>query len=181
MRSQALPPAVAPVTTSEEQADKEGIAGSFTCLQQRDDFLGQNERDVVLQSFLESMAMLLNRIGRRGHVQPHLAVPDIDREAADIVGKGIEGAPGSQVETGVVPVAGQNSSRHRASLQGESHMGAAVIDRVDPALVLEEDHHPVLNVYDQSVAALHVREAGYTNLAPTAHAGMIGADDDSET
>jgi hypothetical protein len=46
----------------------------------------------------------------------------------DVVREGIERAPGSEVESGVVPQAGEEPLLDLAAVQWEAHMRAAVVD-----------------------------------------------------
>ena len=65
---------------------------------------------------------------RRSWVDPHPAVGDRDWEGPHVVGEGVEGAAAGEVEPGMMPVAGEDSVADGASVEGETHVGASVID-----------------------------------------------------
>ena len=52
---------------------------------------------------------------------------DLDAVCPDVVGEGVEGAPRGEVETGVVPVAGQKAVLDGPPVERETHMRAAVV------------------------------------------------------
>src|SRR5215218_7424225 len=74
----------------------------------------------------------------RREVHPHLAVSNLHREDARLVGELVEGPAALQIEAGVVPVTGQDAVSYRPAVQRESHMGAAVVHSVYLAAVEEE-------------------------------------------
>jgi hypothetical protein len=57
-----------------------------------------------------------------------------------VVGEGVERAARGQVEAGVVPVAGDQALLDRAPVEGEPHVGTAVVEGVGHALVPEDAH-----------------------------------------
>ena len=81
---------------------------------------------------------------RRRAIDEHVVAVDLDREAAQLVRELVEGAAGSEVEAGVVPVAGEDPVADRAAVQREPHVRAAVVDGVHlVALGEEADRVPV--------------------------------------
>ena len=74
----------------------------------------------------------------RARVHPDLSVNHAHREAADIIGEGVEGAAAGEVEPRVVPVAGEDAVADAAPVQRKPHVGTAVIHRIHLAIVV---HH----------------------------------------
>ena len=103
-------PAVGRVGGAEPGSDFQWLLmGSAGGLEAKDG-LGDDEADVVFQAVLESLAPVLGFIAGLGTwIDPDLAVNYRDGEAAHVVGEGVEGAATGEVETGVVPVAGENA------------------------------------------------------------------------
>ena len=125
--------------------------------------LGDDQTDVVLQSVLQPSPPVLAFVaGLRLRVNPYLAVLDAHREAAHVVGEGVEGAAAGQVEAGVMPVAGQDAVADAAPVKGKAHVRTSVVNRVDLALVVEHgngvaaagDHHatPLLEPFQRACA-----------------------------
>ena len=56
-------------------------------------------------------------------VHPHVAVHHGHREAAHVVGEGIEGAAAGYIEAGMVPVAGEDAVPDAAPVQGKAPCG----------------------------------------------------------
>jgi hypothetical protein len=86
----------------------------------------------------------------RSEVHPHIAVSDLHREDARLIGELVEGPAALEIEAGVVPVAGQDTVTYATAVQGKPHMGAAIVHGVHLAVVEEErnrvtgdpDRHP---------------------------------------
>ena len=97
---------------------------------------------------------MLDRVAPRRDVHVDLAVLDLDREAAQLVGPLVEGAAAAEVEARVMPVAGEDPVRDRAAVEREAHVRAAVVDGVHLAALeqqahgvsLDADHHPALRL-----------------------------------
>ena len=62
---------------------------------------------------------------------------DLDRVGAHVVGPRVERAAGTQVEAGVVPVAGDEAALDGAAVEREAHVRAAVVERVRVAVAPE--------------------------------------------
>src|SRR5215472_5631125 len=82
-------------------------------------------------------------------VDPDLLAVQLDREDLHVVGKLVEGAPGTEIKASGVPVAGEDATGTGAAVEGEAHMRAAVVQSVDLAIgapehegaTIERDRH----------------------------------------
>jgi len=75
--------------------------------------------------------------GWRGWVYPHFTINDANWEGTDIIGEEIECATTGQIESGMMPVAGQDTIPDAASVQGKSHVRTPVIKSVHLAIVVK--------------------------------------------
>jgi hypothetical protein len=73
-----------------------------------------------------------------GNIYPYFVITHLDGKGAHIVGELVKGAAAFQIEAGVMPVAGEDTILHRASVQGETHMRTAIVNGIDLALMGEE-------------------------------------------
>src|SRR5207244_2894966 len=89
-----------------------------------------------------------------------VAVPQLDGEAAELVGPLVERAAAAEVEARVVPVAGEDAVLHRPAVEREAHVRAAVVDRVHGAAVGEEDERVTAEVDDEPPGAPYLGERG---------------------
>ena len=82
---------------------------------------------------------MFHRIVPGGDIHKNLSVAHLHRESGGVVRPQIEGAAGAEIEAGVMPMAGKDSILDAAAVKGKAHMGAAVVERVDFAFVVDED------------------------------------------
>jgi hypothetical protein len=136
---EALAPAVPTATGAELESHAKRTGRVLTPVEQQDDGLCKNEREVLFQSFTHAHALVRLEVIPTGHVHPDLVASNLDREDADIVGPWVEGSATGQVEAGVVPVAGQDAVLDAASIERKAHVRAAVVHSVDALAVAEED------------------------------------------
>ena len=99
---------------------------------------GDDQSDVVFKAVLQSAPPVLPFVSRRRvGIDPHFAVDHLYREASYIISEGVEGAAAGEIEACVVPVTGQDAIADTTAVQRESHVGATVVDRVRPTVVVE--------------------------------------------
>src|SRR3712207_8287908 len=79
----------------------ERLGWIFAAAQQAYRRFGQNQRDVALQPVEQALALVGQLVLPRREVHPHLAVPDLHREDARLVGELVEGPSALQIEAGV--------------------------------------------------------------------------------
>ena len=102
--------------------------------------LGDHQRDPRLEAVVEATPQVRDGIAdRAGRHEDVVTVAD-DVEAASVVGEGVEGAAGGEIEPGVVPVARHQPLLDRPLVEREAHVGTAVLDGPGPALVPEHHH-----------------------------------------
>ena len=172
---QARPPARLPVARPEVEARAERPGRGLTAFEEPDDRLGQDQGDVALEAVPQPPLSVGRRVFPRRRVHPHLAVASLRGEGADVVGPEVEGAAGGQVEAGVVPVTGQDAVLEGAPVQGEAHVGAAVVDGMDLIAPGEECQGVSLDVDGQAACGLDVCQAANANEV-SASAVFLGHD-----
>jgi hypothetical protein len=138
VHGEPLAPPRSPVARAEVEPGAKWLGGIFPAIQQPDRRLGQNQRDVALQPIPQAPTLVGELVLSRREIHPYLTVPDLNREDARLVGELVEGPAALQVEAGVVPVAGQDTVPDAPPVQGESHVGTAIVHGVYPAVVEEE-------------------------------------------
>ena len=83
---------------------------------------------------------------------------DLDRVRADVVGPRVEGAAGTQVEAGVVPVARDEPALDGAAVQREPHVRAAVVEGVRVAVAPEHADRLGAGLPGEAAARLQLLE-----------------------
>ena len=109
VHGQSLPPPRPPVSAAELQPDAERFGGIFPAAEQPDGRLGHDQRDVALQPISQALAQVSRTVLPRREIDPYLAVSDLHRKDARLVGKLVEGSAALEVEAGVMPVAGEDA------------------------------------------------------------------------
>src|SRR5262245_23209765 len=125
--SQPLAPTRLPVTGAEVQADTEWFNRIDTLIQQVDDGLCDNEWNISLESVPQALALMSTCISTQRQVHPNHRIADLHREDGYVVGPLVERSAAGQVETGVVPMAGQNALFDGSTVQREAHVWAPVV------------------------------------------------------
>src|SRR5262249_42968159 len=105
---------------------------------------GDNEAQVVRHAIVKTAPPMAAGVGFfEVRLDPDLAVTYLDRTGRNIVGPQIERASTRQIETGVVPVAGQDAVVDCAFLQREAHMRATVVEGENPAAIEYNENRAV--------------------------------------
>jgi hypothetical protein len=157
---QTLPPPRSPVSGAELQPNAEWLGGIFSAAQQPDGRLGHDQRDVSLQPISQALAQVRRTVLPRREINPYLTVSNLDGEHACLVSKLVEGSAALEVEAGVMPVAGEDAVLQRAPMQGESHVGTAIVQGVHPT-VMEEERQRVAGDTDRgATGATHIVQPG---------------------
>ena len=132
-------PSAVAVARAEGDAAPHDLVGGDPGLEQPQHRLRQHQREPRLQAVVEPLEEMGDRIVAAARFDEHVVTVDGDLEAAGVVGERIEGAPGDEVEAGVVPVAGHEPGLDGPLVQREAHVRAAVLDR--PGAVVVPEHH----------------------------------------
>ena len=132
-------PSAGAVAQAKERRAAEHVVGGVEFVQ-GDDALGEDERELAFKPFAQlrlpvAATVRLDGVG----VDVHVAVTGLDGEGGDVVGEGVEGAAAGEVELGVVPVAGEDAVADGAAVEGEAHGGAAVVEGVEAAFVVDDE------------------------------------------
>ena len=136
---QPLPPTLHAVPGAEIQAGGKGSQGVVSFIHQRNRRLGHDQRETALQADRQPLALVFHRIVPRCDIDIYIIVAHLHREVGCVVRPQIKRAAGAEIEAGVMPMAGKNSILDTAPVEGEAHMRAAIVERVDFAFVMDED------------------------------------------
>jgi hypothetical protein len=106
------------------------------------------------------LAQVSRTVLSRREIHPYLTLSNLDREYACLVSKLVEGSAALEVETGMMPVAGEDAVLEGAPVQGESHVGTAIVQSVHPT-VMEEERQRVAGDTDRdATGTTHIVQAG---------------------
>lgn len=133
-------PSLGPVRGGEPKPDLDDASGWHLTGEQGVDRLGHDQGEAFLEALDEASLQTLDRIRCRPVRHPDLVAVDGDIERHRVVSPQVERAARNEIETGVVPMAGEQPVVHRAAVKREPHVRAPVFDRPRP-LTVPEDHH----------------------------------------
>ena len=159
---QADAPAV-PVLEPEERHLPDDLGGWHARRELAPHGLGDDQVEIVGQALLQAPTPMSGRVGMaEDGLHPYLArLAHLDRAGRHVVGPEIEGAAAGEIETGMVPVTGQNPVCDAAALQREPHVRATVVEREDPSLIVDEKDRRMPAVHDEPALGLQfVKAAG---------------------
>ena len=131
-------PAVALVAGAELEPDAERLARVGAALDERDGGLSDDQREVLLKAGAQAAAVVSQLVAAVAQVDPDVAVDDCRRECGYVVGPQVESAAGRHVKARVMPVAGEDAVVDAAAIEGEAHVGAAVVQGVNAVAVPDE-------------------------------------------
>ena len=140
-------PAVALVAGAELEPDAERLARVGAALDERDGGLGDHKREVLLEAGAQAAAVVGQFVAVVTQVDPDLAVDHFGWEGGDVVRPEVKRAARRQVEAGVVPVAGEDAVVDAAAIEGEAHVGAAVVQGVNAVAVADEHQSAVARAH----------------------------------
>ena len=157
---QADTPAV-PVLEPEERDLPDDLGGWHVRRQLAPHGLGDDQVEIVGQALLQAPTPMSGWVGMaEDGLHPHLAgLAHLDRAGRHVVGPEIEGAAAGEIEPGMVPVAGQDPVCDAAALQRETHVRAAVVEREDASLIVDEQDRRMPAVHDEPALGLQFVEA----------------------
>ncbi|MEZ4635997.1 MAG: hypothetical protein R2856_13710 [Caldilineaceae bacterium] len=136
-----MSPALHPIPCAERHTGQERANRVVGVVHQGEHRLGDDQRQVALQPIVEALTLAIQRILARAQIHVDVAVAHGHGIGGDVVGPEIEGAAGTQIEAGVVPMTGEDAVVDTAPIQREAHVRAAVVHGVNVALVDEERQH----------------------------------------
>ena len=137
----AIRPTRTPPAHSVEAACPHDVVRIRPGAYERDDGLGDHQSDVLVHTLFEPAQSALDRVARGcGNIDVYAAILDFDRVDRRVVGKQIEGATALEIESGVMPVTGQNAVLDGSAMQGKPHVWTAVVHCVQVALRVEYDN-----------------------------------------
>jgi hypothetical protein len=126
-----------------------------------DDRLRNDEPDISLKAVLKPLELSDLFIPPRRRVDPDLIPLHADRKTPDIIGPGVESPAAREIETGMVPVAGQYPVLEGPSVQREAHVRASVIKSVERALMQEEGDGMSFHLEDHTALFFEICNLGY--------------------
>ena len=157
---QADTPAV-PVLEPEERHLPDDLGGWHVRRQLTPHGLGDDQVEIVGEALLQAPTPMSGWVGMtEDRPHPHLTgLAHLDRAGRHVVGPEIEGAAAGEIKPGMMPVAGQNAVRDAAALQRETHVRAAVVEREDASLIVDEQDRRMPAVHDEAALGLQLVEA----------------------
>ncbi len=116
--------------------------------------LADHQADIVGKAVVQAAPPMRGVVAqrRRGR-HPHLAADDAHGAQRHVVGPEIEGRAATQIETGMVPVAGEDAVLDAAAMERKAHVRAAVVER-DHAVAVGHDEHRTAGRADHHAAAV---------------------------
>jgi len=121
--------------------------------------------------------------GRRCR-DPNGAVEDAHASQRHIVGPEIEGRTTTQIETGVMPMAGEDAVLDVAAVEGKAHVRAAVVERDDVVANGDDKDRPSGRARHHAAAVTQLRKCADANklsrrvvqhrVLPENHIGATG-------
>jgi hypothetical protein len=104
-------------------------------------------------------------------VDPDMAVAHLHRERRHIIGPLVKRAAAFQVKTGMMPVTGQDAVLDRAPIQGEAHVGTAIVYGIDFVLVVKEGHRVPVDMHGEIAFFLQLVQRGHACPCSFSHLG----------
>ena len=156
---QTCPPTCCPIGNPEGHAGPQGGGRTLARTQHLDETehgLGRDQRQALLQAFLEPAEMVGGGVGDRTKDHDHVVTVDLDVVGPYVVGEGVEGPTGCQVEAGMVPVTRQEPVLDRAPVQREAHVRAPVVDGVGLSVGIEDAHRLGADLSRQTASLLQL-------------------------
>ena len=147
------------VPRSEVEPDPERLDRVGAAFDEPDHGLRDHERRVPLETVVQPGAAQRERVAERCQIDPDVAPSRSSTgKHAQLVGPLVERASGGHVETGVVPVAGEDAVVQRPAMEREAHVRAAVVDGTHVVAVGEEGERVAVHVGDERAEPTDVVE-----------------------
>src|SRR6185436_12691049 len=96
-----------------------------------------------------------------GDLDPDLSIADLDGERPQGDAAGVQAVPGGGVVLPLVGSAGEDPGRQAPLRQGDALVGAAVLEGAHPALDVDEQHRPAIDLGAAHLAAPQVVEVAH--------------------
>jgi hypothetical protein len=113
------------------------------------DGFGDDKAEDMRKAVVEPLAPMRSRIEvAKDGPHPDFAVTHLGGAGRHVVCPQIEGTATREIEAGVVPVAGQGAVLDTAAIQGKAHMRAAIVEREDTTLVVDDKYRSMRPVHD---------------------------------
>jgi hypothetical protein len=137
-----------------EQGVARKIAGRYAGRCRAKHRLTDYQTYVVSKAIMQTpppMPRLVARCGRGRH--PNLAVDDANRACRHVVCPKVEGRATAQIETGMMPVAGEDTVLNASAVKGKPHMRAPVVEG-DHIVIISHDEYGAAGRADHHAAAM---------------------------
>ncbi len=138
----SAPPRVT-VTDAEGHAGPDGGQSGRLRAQrfaQPEDRLRNYQRQTLFQPLFQPAQVVTGPVSFGAHDDHDLAIFDLYIVGSDIVSERVQCAARHEVETGMVPMAGEEPVFHGATVEREPHVGTTVIDGIGLAVAQENAH-----------------------------------------
>src|SRR5215467_4215467 len=111
---------------------------------------GDDKAQDMREAVVEPLAPMRGRIRvAEDGPHPHFAITPLGGAGRHVVCPQIKGTATREIEAGVVPVAGQGAVLDAAAIQRKAHMRAAIVEREDTIVVVDDKYRSMWPVYDQ--------------------------------
>ncbi len=124
-----------------EQGISHELVSRYPCRRRAEHCLADYQADIVGKPVMQTPPPMRRFCpGCRGSRHPYVAVGNPDRTQWHIVSPEIECRAAAQIETGVVPVAGEDAVLNAAAVERKPHVWATVVER-DYVIAIGHDQH----------------------------------------
>jgi hypothetical protein len=112
--------------------------------------LGNDKAEVVGKAVGKPPTPVRSGIGMtEGGFHPDFALAHLDREDRCVVCPKIESTAAFEIETGVVPMTGQDAVFDAPPLEREAHVRATIVEGEDTAAVVDNKDRTMTTVHDE--------------------------------
>jgi hypothetical protein len=117
--------------------------------------LGDNKPKIVGETVRKSLTAVRRRIGMtQGGLHPDFALAHLDGEDRYVVCPKVKSTAAFEIETGMVPMTGQDAVLDTSPLEREAHVRATIVEGEDAAAVVKNKDRTMTAVHDEPTLRL---------------------------
>ncbi len=156
-------PTPAAVRGAEVEPGADDLGRAHARVEQPEHRLRDHQRDAFFESVAQPRLQMPDGIVVDPRFDEHIAVADLRREPAGVVGPHVERAARNEVEAGVVPMARDEARFDGALMKRETEVRTAILDRVRLTVVPEHHHRHRPDLGQQAARFLQLRQGSRPN------------------